>query len=62
VEDQYEGVVLPDEPLPGGTQYCMKARGEDPVGRIAADLEALCGRRSEVRTLCWPLYLRMSRV
>jgi SAM-dependent methyltransferase len=84
VDDRYEGVVLPGEPLPGGTffataswtldqvlafvrswsgtQNYVKERGGDPAGTIAGELEVLCGGNSGVRTLRWPLYLRISRL
>ena len=84
VDDRYEGVVLPGEPLRAGaffatarwtlsqvlsfvrswsgTQNYVKERGGDPVEAIAGDLEDLWQGRGGVQTLCWPLYLRLSRL
>jgi len=45
-----------------GTQQYTRERGEDPVGSILEELERLWGDRGKVRTVRWPLYLRVSRL
>jgi SAM-dependent methyltransferase len=43
-----------------GTQEYIKQRGSDPVDVIARELESLCGGRTRIHTVRWPLYLRLS--
>lgn len=45
-----------------GTKEYIKARGEDPVVSIAGELEQVWGGRDRVRTVHWPLYLRVVRL
>jgi SAM-dependent methyltransferase len=45
-----------------GTQRYMKERGEDPIARIADELEEVWGEPERVRTVRWPLYLKATRL
>lgn len=45
-----------------GTQSYMEARGADPVPMLEAELRAAWGDPLQVRTLRWPVYLRVARI
>ena len=45
-----------------GTQEYIRDRGSDPSGIIAAELESIWGPRSRVRTVRWPLSIRVTRL
>jgi len=45
-----------------GTQEYARRRGESPVPLVAEPLERMWGERAAVRTLRWPLAIRVSRL
>lgn len=45
-----------------GTREYIEDRGEDPVGLIREELERLWGDSDTIRSVSWPLYIRLSRL
>jgi len=45
-----------------GVQAYIAAHGEDPVKKLRPDIDRICGSKSAVHTLRWPLYLKASRM
>jgi hypothetical protein len=44
------------------TQRYIKAKGEDPVALIEADLRAAWGDPARARAVCWQFHVRAGRV
>lgn len=45
-----------------GVQSYIKTTGKDPTTELESQLEKVCGSVDSVHQLCWPVYLRASRL